>query len=180
MGSQRVGQDFEIEQLRHHVAVWRMKEKDTAVGRIWPRKWPRVWALMNRLCLMSGWRQMSLDGVGEGCHRREPEKAEAQRHQEGHVQIRAHPGSREMTPRSLSGTKRLKSRQTGLLDKSKMLQLLRKSESISVVLLCWLHAYKQILTHVPFSGVSRSVLSNSLWPHGLYPARLLCPWNSPG
>ena len=29
-------------------------------------------------------------------------------------------------------------------------------------------------------GVSRSVLSNSLQPHGLYPARLLCPRNSPG
>ena len=28
--------------------------------------------------------------------------------------------------------------------------------------------------------VSCSVLSNSLWPHGLKPARLLCPWNSPG
>ena len=25
--------------------------------------------------------------------------------------------------------------------------------------------------------LSRSVLSNSLHPHGLYPARLLCPWN---
>ena len=25
-----------------------------------------------------------------------------------------------------------------------------------------------------------SVVSNSLRPHGLYPARLLCPWNSPG
>ena len=24
------------------------------------------------------------------------------------------------------------------------------------------------------------VMSNSLWPHGLMPARLLCPWNSPG
>ena len=22
-------------------------------------------------------------------------------------------------------------------------------------------------------------MSSSLWPHGLYPARLLCPWNSP-
>ena len=22
--------------------------------------------------------------------------------------------------------------------------------------------------------------SDSLWPHGLQPARLLCPWNSPG
>ena len=25
-----------------------------------------------------------------------------------------------------------------------------------------------------------SVLSDSLWPHGLYPAKLLCPWISPG
>ena len=24
------------------------------------------------------------------------------------------------------------------------------------------------------------VVSNSLWPYGLQPARLLCPWNSPG
>ena len=28
--------------------------------------------------------------------------------------------------------------------------------------------------------VSRSVVSNCLRPHGLYLARLLCPWNSPG
>ena len=27
---------------------------------------------------------------------------------------------------------------------------------------------------------SRSVVSNSLQPHELYPAGLLCPWNSPG
>ena len=25
-----------------------------------------------------------------------------------------------------------------------------------------------------------SVMSSSLWPHGLQPARLLCPWESPG
>ena len=25
-----------------------------------------------------------------------------------------------------------------------------------------------------------SVISNSLWPHGPWPARLLCPWDSPG
>ena len=25
-----------------------------------------------------------------------------------------------------------------------------------------------------------SVVSSSLWPHGPYPARLLCPWDSPG
>ena len=28
--------------------------------------------------------------------------------------------------------------------------------------------------------LSYSVMSDSLWPHGLYPARLLCPWNFPG
>ena len=28
--------------------------------------------------------------------------------------------------------------------------------------------------------VSHSVMSDSLWPHGLWPARLLCPWDSPG
>ena len=27
---------------------------------------------------------------------------------------------------------------------------------------------------------SHSVMSDSLQPHGLWPARLLCPWNSPG
>ena len=25
-----------------------------------------------------------------------------------------------------------------------------------------------------------SVMSNSLWPHGLWPARILCPWDFPG
>ena len=25
-----------------------------------------------------------------------------------------------------------------------------------------------------------SIMSNTLWPHGLYPTRLLCPWDSPG
>ena len=28
--------------------------------------------------------------------------------------------------------------------------------------------------------LSHSVMSNSLQPHGLYPAKLLCPWESPG
>ena len=28
--------------------------------------------------------------------------------------------------------------------------------------------------------LSHSVVSDSLWPHGLYPARFLCPWDSPG
>ena len=28
--------------------------------------------------------------------------------------------------------------------------------------------------------LSRSVVSDSLWPHGLRPTRLLCLWDSPG
>ena len=28
--------------------------------------------------------------------------------------------------------------------------------------------------------LSHSVMSNTLWPHGLYPTRLLCPWDFPG
>ena len=30
-----------------------------------------------------------------------------------------------------------------------------------------------------FIGEVHVVVSSSLWPHGLYPARLLCPWDSP-
>ena len=29
------------------------------------------------------------------------------------------------------------------------------------------------------SSVNRSVVSGSLWPHELWPARFLCPWDSP-
>ena len=29
-------------------------------------------------------------------------------------------------------------------------------------------------------SVSRSIMSDSLWPHGLQSTRLLCPWNFPG
>ena len=29
-------------------------------------------------------------------------------------------------------------------------------------------------------SVSHSVVSDSVWPHGLEPTRFLCPWNSPG
>ena len=28
-------------------------------------------------------------------------------------------------------------------------------------------------------SVNCSVMSNSLWPHGVWPTRFLCPWNSP-
>ena len=36
------------------------------------------------------------------------------------------------------------------------------------------------ITTVACVCVSSSVTSNSLQPHGLYPTRLLCPWDSPG
>ena len=34
--------------------------------------------------------------------------------------------------------------------------------------------------HDKWNNVSRSVVSDSLWPHGLSPARFLRPWNFPG
>ena len=36
------------------------------------------------------------------------------------------------------------------------------------------------LIHNPIQCVGHSVVSNSLWPCGLYPARLLCPCSFPG
>ena len=40
---------------------------------------------------------------------------------------------------------------------------------------------QSLVREVPHATWSEScsVVSDSLWPHGLYPARLLCPWNSP-
>ena len=57
------------------------------------------------------------------------------------------------------------------------------------VLLDWAMVSRYLIKH--YSGffcegvfvcvcVSCSVVSNSLQPHGLWPTRLLCPWNSPG
>ena len=48
--------------------------------------------------------------------------------------------------------------------------------------------FKYICRNWPFlpmnfkvkESIRQSVVSNSLQPHGLWPARLLCPWNSPG
>ena len=37
-----------------------------------------------------------------------------------------------------------------------------------------------IFIHVNYVKVSHTVASNSLCSHGMEPARLLCPWNSPG
>ena len=41
-------------------------------------------------------------------------------------------------------------------------------------------SFFQQQAHRVKSSVSRSVMSDSWRPHGLEPARLLCPWNSPG
>ena len=39
----------------------------------------------------------------------------------------------------------------------------------------------ELVEHLPVpESVICSVLSNSLWPHGLEPTRLLCPWDFPG
>ena len=37
----------------------------------------------------------------------------------------------------------------------------------------------KVFTVLQWSSVSHSVMSDSLWPLGLWPARLLCPWDSP-
>ena len=42
--------------------------------------------------------------------------------------------------------------------------------------LCWENCEFQNLVWL----FGRSVVSGSLWPHGLQPARLLCPWDPPG
>ena len=37
-----------------------------------------------------------------------------------------------------------------------------------------------VLTQSETADVNHSVVSDSLWPQGLWPARLFCPWDSPG
>ena len=44
---------------------------------------------------------------------------------------------------------------------------------------CLLCAGDCFLCALQSESVSRSVMSDSLQPHGLQPARLLCPWDSP-
>ena len=39
---------------------------------------------------------------------------------------------------------------------------------------------KAFLWDSKLESVSRSVVPESLWPHGLQPSRLLCPWDFPG
>ena len=47
-------------------------------------------------------------------------------------------------------------------------------------LLSTAHQCRQPINRYTLSSFSRSVVSDFLRPHGLYPARLLCPWDFPG
>ena len=73
------------------------------------------------------------------------------------------------------------------------MSLLNKSEWnvqwwVECVVLAWegksVHLPPQMLTPCDLTSdgesVSRSVVSDSSRPHGLWPTRLLCPWNFPG
>ena len=44
----------------------------------------------------------------------------------------------------------------------------------------WAKTKEYFIVSLVLVVLSHSVVSNSLQPHGLQPARLLCPWNSPG
>ena len=46
--------------------------------------------------------------------------------------------------------------------------------TIKVLILLWFDTWWVCVC------VSHSVMFDSFWPHGLWPASLLCPWNSPG
>ena len=52
-----------------------------------------------------------------------------------------------------------------------------KSQILEKMMLC--HSWWSCCINF-FLSVSRSVVSGSLWPHGLLPARLFYPWHSPG
>ena len=59
--------------------------------------------------------------------------------------------------------------------------ILNPVDCLSPSLECQFHEGRDLfVTVTPSESVSCSVVSNSLWPHGLQPARLLCPWNFPG
>ena len=50
------------------------------------------------------------------------------------------------------------------------------------VFFVWLFVYVSICMYVYVCCCCQvaSVVSDSVWPHGLQPTRLLCPWDSPG
>ena len=54
------------------------------------------------------------------------------------------------------------------------------SKYFVTVIVIWLQTHFKLFTWRQSESVSCSVVSHSLWPHGLYPARPFCPWDSPG
>ena len=44
----------------------------------------------------------------------------------------------------------------------------------------WYYVSNSYVITIVKWGVSCSVMPNPLWPHGLQPTRLLCPWHFPG
>ena len=62
-----------------------------------------------------------------------------------------------------------------------LLQLLRVSLLIPTLLCIFPCYYLCVYTYYCLIASSyRSVVPDSLWPHGLQPTRLLCPWDLPG
>ena len=49
-----------------------------------------------------------------------------------------------------------------------------------VVMVLMVRMMANIYETLAVYDLSHSVMCDSLWPHGLWPARLLCPWDSPG
>ena len=54
------------------------------------------------------------------------------------------------------------------------------TEELNLAASPWQYMTVSITPTVPLENVNCLIVSESLWPHGLYPARLLCQWKSPG
>ena len=52
--------------------------------------------------------------------------------------------------------------------------------NVYIYLYIYTHTYNTYIHTLSVLSVSRSLLPNSLWPHGLQLTRLLCPWDFPG
>ena len=57
------------------------------------------------------------------------------------------------------------------------LEIIIFSEGSQIVCVC---VCAHVRAHAHTRALSCSVMSDSLWLHGLYPSRLLCLWNFPG
>ena len=58
-----------------------------------------------------------------------------------------------------------------------VLMIFKNNSQVYVCACVYVYTCMYVCAHV---CDSRSVVSDSLWPHGLLSARLLCPWDSPG